>query len=456
MVSAFDTAADILLGTRPRYTPRGGARAIYEADDPEVVVCGPAGSGKSRAVIERIHRLCSDHELVRVLIVRKTLASLSSSAIVTYEQHVAAQALADGDVTYFGGSTREPPQYRYAATGSRIMLGGLDTAAAVLKVMSTEYDIIFVQEAIEIRENDWEQLSTRLRNGRLPKLQLLADTNPSSPSHWLKQRADRGVTRMIPSTHEDNPMIFDDSGQLTERGKAYMARLDALTGVRLQRLRYGRWVAAEGVVYEGWDPAVHVVDRFDVPADWPRFWAIDFGYTAPFVAQWWAQDPDGRLWLYREWIHTKMLVEDHARKMLDLVTDDRGRWVEPRPRAIVCDHDSEGQATLRKHLGLSTVPAKKEVARGIEAVAVRLRDPGDGKPRLLVLRDSVVERDPDLEEGKKPIGLAEEIEGYIWAPSLEGKPVKEEPAKIDDHALDAARYVVAHLDLGGRPRIRHF
>ena len=42
--------------------------------------------------------------------------------------------------------------------------------------------------------------------------------------------------------------------------------------------------------------AVHVVDPFDIPTDWSRYLSIDFGYTNPFVAQWWALDHDGRLY----------------------------------------------------------------------------------------------------------------------------------------------------------------
>ena len=29
-------------------------------------------------------------------------------------------------------------------------------------------------------------------------------------------------------------------------------------------------------------------------------WSVDFGFTNPIVIQWWAEDPDGRLYLYRE------------------------------------------------------------------------------------------------------------------------------------------------------------
>src|SRR3546814_17004871 len=67
---------------------------------------------------------------------------------------------------------------------------------------------------------------------------------------------------------------------------------DLLTGVQRQRLLDGRWVAAEGIIWPEFDPAVHLVDRFDIPDDWTRYWTVDFGYIHTFVAQWWAVDPD--------------------------------------------------------------------------------------------------------------------------------------------------------------------
>jgi hypothetical protein len=53
----------------------------------------------------------------------------------------------------------------------------------------------------------------------------------------------------------------------------------------------------------------------------------------------------------------------------------------------------------------------------------------------------------------------EEIPGYVWDRPREGtiaaeKPPKETPKKANDHGLDAARYVIAYLDLAPKPNIR--
>jgi phage terminase large subunit len=448
-----------------RYEPRGSCKTLLECRAPEILVSGPAGTGKSRGCLEKLHLLCLKYPGMRGVILRKTLTSLGSTALVTWREHVVPEALRAGVLKFYGGSQQEAAAYRYA-NGSTIVVGGMDRAT---RIMSSEYDVAYVQEAIELTEADWEAITTRLRNGRMPYQQIIADTNPDTPHHWLNTRVQRGVTLMLDARHEDNPTLVNLDGTHTERGAAYLAKLDALTGVRHSRLRRGLWVAAEGLIYEDWDPAVHLVDRFDIPESWTRYWSIDFGHTNPMVIQCWAEDPDGRLYLYREIYRTKRTVDEHARDILATCTREdpeyvhpqgverrahHGRiWTEPKPRAIVADHDADGRAVMQRELGLSTVAAKKAVGPGIQAFEKRLRPAGDGRPRLFILRDSVVEKDPLLVEAKKPTCTAEEIVGYVWDTGA-GKAVKEQPLKENDHGCDGGRYLVAYRDLSSRPSVR--
>lgn len=505
------------------YSPRGSAVRLFNCRDDEVLLSGPAGPGKTRACLEKILTMAlvngvirtdpdtgepirdvdgnvKQHRPFKALLARKTHKSLTATTISqTWEEHVATEALAGGLCVYFGGSAKEPAQYKFA-NGSRVLLTGLDD---VTKVMGAEVDVVYVGEATECTPRDWEFLTSRLRNGAISFQQLIADCNPGPPTHWLKQRCDEGLTTLFYAQHWENPRYFaelsptemalrpgagvdgveEHDGKLyriTPEGVAYLGRLDNLTGVRKQRLRYGKWVAADGLVYENWDPAVHVLEkRFAIPEAWPRYWCIDFGYKNPFVAQWWAEDPDGQLVLYREIYHTGRLVEDHARQILKQVTRIAPRlkltkeqvafvkkepaealeqglliWTEPQPQAIICDHDAEGRATLVKHLGQGTVAAKKTVTEGIQAVEERLKVQGNGKPGLILLPDSLVERDLSLKEAGKPMSTAEEFGGYVWEPDKDGKPQKETPLKLDDHGVDCVRYLVANRDLRIRVRDR--
>lgn len=430
------------------YKPWGAALDVFHSRDSEVLLSGPAGTGKSRACLEKLHMMALLNPGMRGLIVRKTLVSLGSTALVTWRKFVIKEALDSGDVRFHGGSPEEPPGYRYT-NGSFIAIGGMDKPS---KIMSSEYDVVYVQEATELTITDWEAITTRLRNWVISFQQVIADCNPDVPTHWLKARSDRGVTTMLESRHEDNPLLFR-GGRVTPEGVAYIAKLDALTGVRYDRLRRGIWSAAEGLIYENYDPAINLIDQFPIPDSWTRWWSVDFGYTNPFVCQFWAEDPDGRLYLYREIYHTRRLVEDHALDMLNQVTNDDGFWTEPQPRAIITDHDAEDRATLEKHLRMSTSAAHKTVGDGIQAVDARWRVQGDGKPRLYLMRDALVERDKALEDAKLPTCTIEEVVGYVWDQGAGGK-LKEAPKKENDHGMDAKRYVVAERDLGARPGVR--
>jgi phage terminase large subunit len=418
-----------------RYEPRGAARELFKTRCAEVAITGAAGTGKSLACLFRLHLAALHNPGVRCLIVRKTAVSLGSTTLVTYEEKVAKAAMAAGIVKWFGGSPREAPCYRYD-NGSVIVVGGMDKPE---KVLSAEYDLVFADEATELTITDWETIGTRLRHGVLSWQQQIAACNPAQPTHWLKQRADTGPMRMLTSRHRDNPAYINADGTPTKAGRDYLAKLDALTGVRKSRLRDGIWAAAEGLIYEEFDEAAHLVDRFPVPEDWTRWWSVDFGFTNPFVWQEWAEDPDGRLFLVREIYRTRRLVEDHAKDILELVGDG------PMPKAIICDHDAEDRATLERHLGMPTRPAPKAVSVGIQAVQARLKTQPDGKPRMFLMRGALVRRDAALEEAKKPTSTLEEVFGYVWDVKP-GKPPKEAPVKEDDHGMDAMRYLVLHRD----------
>lgn len=450
-----------------RYKPRGGCKEVMEAQQDEVLVSGPAGTGKSRACLEKIHMMCLLTPGLRAGIFRKTLSSLGSTALVTWRNYVIKEALEAGDVSYYGGSQQEAPQYRYS-NGSTVTIGGMNHPD---RIMSSEYDIIYVQEATELTITDLEAITTRLRNWAVSFQQLLMDCNPAGDKHWLKLRCNEGKTKLIISRHEDNPMLFDDDGVLTDKGTVYIGKLDNLTGVRKQRLRYGRWVSAEGVIYEEFDPEIHVLPwdydendkKLPLPEEWSRYWVIDFGLVHPFVCKWYAEDEDGNLYVYRELYMTQRTIATHAKQIMEQVTETRVHewydhmarewrsreetvWTEPMPIAIICDHDAQARRTFEEATGLGTTPAIKFVHEGINLVKQRWKD-----ERLFYMDDCLIERDEDLATALKPVSSYEEITSYCWRKTLDGK-TKDEPVKEDDHGMDTDRYMVAYKDFHGVPR----
>jgi len=421
---------------------RGAAADLFRYEGPEVAAVGAAGTGKTVAALLKLHVTCLQVPGTQALVVRQTHASLTASTLVAFETIVARDELSSGKVKWFGGSGSKPAGYRYP-NGSMIMVGGMDKPG---KVLSMSLDRILVDEANQISITAYETLLTRLRGSAATYKQIVLCCNPDHPDHWIKQRADdpEQPLKMLTSLHVDNPYLFGPDGSATDAGTDYMGFLDALTGTRRKRYRDGQWAAAEGMVYDEWREDANVVDWFEVPPDWPLILSVDFGFSNAFVCQWWRIDPDGRLYLTREISRKQVLVEDHARQIVQIMQDNPS---EPRPMAVVCDHDSEDRATLERHTGMATVPARKAVGRGLQLVQARVRPAGDGKPRLYVFRDAVVGRDDVAAQQKKPRGVAAEVLGYVWETvrGEDGIP-KEVPVKLNDHSMDAMRYAVAHLD----------
>jgi phage terminase large subunit len=424
---------------------RGAASRIFGLRVPELLLAGPAGTGKSRACLEKLNRVALKYPGMRGLIVRKTAVSITRSVTPEWKDVVLRELIESGAVTYYSGGTSEPPQYRYY-NGSTIQTCGMDNAT---RIMSAQFDFIYVQEATELTENDWELLTTRLRNGMVPYQQLLADCNPDSDTHWLKLRCNKGLTVLLRTTHEDNPRWFDDRGVLTNEGVTYIGALDRLTGVRHMRLRKGEWVGAEGQIYDEWDSAVHLIDKMpDGWESWERMWSVDFGLHNPFVCQCWAIDGDGRMYLYREFYGQGVTVDLRAKQILDIVAPG-GEWIEPKPRTIVTDHELNTRLIFERELGMGTTPANKSVDDGIQRVQARLRKQEDGQPRLFIHKDALAHRpDQVLADRRVPTKTADEIPMYVW------DKTKETPLKVNDHGCDALRYAVMERDSRGVTRVR--
>ena len=154
------------------------------------------------------------------------------------------------------------------------------------------------------------------------------------------------------------------------------------------------------------------------------------------------------MYLYREMYMTRRTVKVHAQQINALSVGER-------IQETIADHDASDRATLKENR-INTVAAQKDVTLGIERVQERLKIQGDGRPRLFILRDSLVSVDAARAEEHKTTSTLDEIDGYVFPDGKEGKAEDENPVKVDDHGMDAMRYMVMHLDhrVGGGGNIR--
>jgi phage terminase large subunit len=213
-----------------------------------------------------------------------------------------------------------------------------------------------------------------------------------------------------------------------------------------------------GQIWQSFNPAVHVIEPFAIPKEWPKQIAVDFGYDNPLTMLWIAKNPITETkYVYRQLYKTGLLVRQ-ACEIGKTVSNKCGEVI----RRIVADHDAENRAQFEEYWQ-ETLPARKDVMSGIQAVEEMFMPGADGKCGVYIFNDSWSERDgywygnldfdPMLKEEGKPTCLQEEIPIYKWG--KDDKPIKE-----NDHACDALRYdIYTENELEGKGgifgKIRH-
>lgn len=449
------------------YTLRGNSAVAFDALDFAVLYHGPANSSKTLTCCAKLMEYANLYPGFRGLMCRATRAAMTQSVLVTFENKVLP-----ADHPSRGGVGREHRTSYQWPNGSEIVIGGMDNPD---RVMSTEYDLIYVAEAHEIDEDGYEKLITRLRNKRVrfadiaanrPDLhvptsgralmvvdgrwvpveseffhQIIADTNPQHPGHWLWRRHLRGDMRGIRALHGDNPSFGPDDQRA----------LDRLTGHRRRRLRDGEWCAAEGMIFTEFDESLHVVGPEQVPrTNWSMF-AIDWGDRAPGVLQVWTFDQEGRAYREVEVYRRSMRQEWWADRVVEL-------HKEYDPVAIVCDTDRGWTIDLlndrlgKRNGRVIAVPVQKKkigqrrgfVLDTIDLCAERLQVADDGRPRLFLVRGANRHIDEGLREEGKPWRTEDEIAAFQWRPDDSSRPTREEPDPLcADHGIAAMRYMAA-------------
>ncbi len=458
---------DIKAPERP-FVPRGAMLEIMTCRRSEILLSGPAGTGKSRGLLEKGHLLCEKYPGCRGLILRKTRKSLTTTALVTYEDWVLPQ----GHPAKRGAKREQRSCYHYP-NGSTIDVGGLDNPD---KIMSSEYDWIYIQEVIECLEEDIEKCSTRLRNYVVPYQQILMDTNPSSPNHWVKARCDRGTTAYFETHHEDNPRLFNpDAGKWTEEGISYIKVLDDLTGARKQRLRYGKWVAPEGARFPH---AVREVQGFNLRDTFPggvpehvvKWISCDYGLAAPYCALWHFQDHDRNVYTYREDYEAGHTADVQAERIRDSSPPNEryySVYLDPSMWAVFPRHEAKPKA-----LEKSAADLYAEVLGEDERFGPLV--PGFNRDRSLGFStlDSMLNRDntfPNwfIEHGCT--NLWRELEDAVFYKNPRTSRMEEDlDPNCDDHALTSSVYGIhthiftldappdpnPHIDIAEAQRLR--
>ena len=248
-----------------------------------------------------------------------------------------------------------------------------------------------------------------------------------------------------------------------------------LKQIRAGRSRwYGEYEASSGLIYDNWEPAVHWIDPFPIPARWPRFRAIDPGRKDPCAAIWAALSPWGHLVFYREYYEIGLGVYKNAKNIIEMsgniriddgqITEESGTRFTYREAVIgeryvytvmdgrafkkPTDDASETLGQLYYDAGIDCEQASGmhydqslpkvrewfEPTKGLKhiLVAVGVKEKFCDFPGHELMNASRISFFNTLHRARMA------IESYV------NKPTSEKPEAGDDHLPDCIRYMIIH------------
>lgn len=179
-----------------------------------LVLKGGGGSGKSIFAGRKVLERCTSEEGHRWLVCRKVARTLRESCFKQLCGQVAE---------YYPDSGYKINKSDMAITfanGSEILFAGLDDVEKLKSI----YNItgIWIEEASELLEGDFNQLDIRLRGKTRYYKQIIISFNPISIMHWLKRRFfDRKDkrARVHESTYKDNRFLDEEAIRTLESFK---------------------------------------------------------------------------------------------------------------------------------------------------------------------------------------------------------------------------------------------
>ena len=183
-----------------------------------LVLFGGAGSGKSYFIVERyIYKILKQKQF-NLLVVRNTGKSNRDSTFALFKQVLIKWHL----YNYFKINESDL-RIRCILNGNEIIFAGLDDVEKLKSVTFSKGELtdIWIEEASEIQESDFNQLDVRLR-GKGTKKQIVISFNPIDINHWLKKRfIDRkdDNIRVMHSTYKDNEFLDEEYKALLESYK---------------------------------------------------------------------------------------------------------------------------------------------------------------------------------------------------------------------------------------------
>lgn len=308
------------------YEPNEKQKLFHSCPAEEVVYGGAKGGGKSCALVMEALAYALEYPGADVYLFRETYDELEANLIKEWRQKVPQELY-----TY-----NETKHVAKLYNNSTVYFRFVKNRADAEKYNGRSIDWIGVDELTKHDEETIQILLSCMRSPKGYPPRFRGTCNPGGRGHiWVKKRyiqstaygkkiAIDPVTRnriaYIPANVYDNPVLMAND-------PAYVRRLENLPPAKRKAYLMGDWDAYEGQAFEEWNPEIHVVTPFIIPEWWYRWRSVDNGYSDPFAWYWFAVDPDGIIYIYREFTRDyddpKLAYSEQAKRVVELTGNER-------------------------------------------------------------------------------------------------------------------------------------
>lgn len=431
------------------YPNPGPQTEFLSAGEQEVLYGGAAGGGKSYSLVADPVRYFDNPDF-KGLLLRRTTEELRELISISHKLYPAL----------YGKKAHwvERDKTWYFDSGATFWMSYLERDQDVMRYQGQAFSWIGFDELTQwSTPYAWNYLRSRLRTTSASGLPLYmrATSNPGGPGHsWVKKMfvdpaspgksfwatdIETGETlrwpdghsmagkplfkrKFIPATLFDNPYLAADGN--------YEANLLSLPENERKRLLYGDWDVAEGAAFSEWNRKIHVVEPFEIPANWMRFRSCDYGYGSYAFVVWLAVDPaTEQLIVYREMKVKKVLAVDLADMVLDAEVGERIRY-GMLDSSLWHKRGDTGPSLAEQMIGRgcswrpsdrsagSRISGKNEIHRRLQV------DPYTDQPRIVFFSTCT--------------NLISELPSI----PLDKNNPEDVDTSVDDHGYDALRYAV--------------
>lgn len=282
-----------------------------------------------------------------------------------------------------------------------------------------------IDQAEEVPEDVVTQLMGRLRHRLGPRKGIFtANPSPGYLKRWFIDDPQKGFGFISTQT--------GDNKYLPEGYEAGLRRFWPEAVAR--RYLDGSWESLEGSIYPSFSKAVHVIPPFEIPIRWTRAGGLDYGFRNPTAVLWAAINDEGDIIVYDEYYESNALPE---RQAMMIKAKGPVLYIAADP-TIRNRQGITGTSVQQEYLdrGLPIVQGNNDVSAGIARVGQFLDWAKDESGNFV--------KKPKIYIFSHCTNLIRELANYHWKDVQPGQTTdpQEKPAKVDDHAADALRYLI--------------